>query len=332
MNPVRRSKGLCAAEGDDILKVRDILNDGIKRLEAAGIDNAALDARELLKQAYGMDTAELLMNLDRQLCPGAAGGTEPAEITECPGDCGAKLTFASSINMRARRVPLQHILGYAYFMGLEFKVNEHVLIPRQDTEILVETVLTHEKDKEAGLIDMCTGSGCIAVALKSIGGYENVAAADIDKSALNVALRNASINKADIRLFESDLFENIDESFDVVISNPPYIETAVIETLEPEVREHDPRKALDGGTDGLDFYKRIINEAAGTGKAAAYSHEAEKKHADGALRSGGRLYFEIGSEQAEAVTGLMKEAGFTDIQTVRDLAGHDRVVFGKRSF
>ncbi len=301
------------------MKVRDILKEGVAKLEAAGIDNAEYDARELLKQAYGMDTAEFLMNLDRTLCPGASGGSEPSDITECPGDCGAKLTFDTSINMRSRRVPLQHILGHVGFMGYDFKVNNHVLIPRQDTELLCETVLANEKISSDKVLDMCTGSGCIAISLKLIGGYEDVAAADIDKEALNVALRNASINKADIRLIPSDLFENVSESFDIIVSNPPYIATAEIAKLEPEVREHDPLKALDGGTDGLDFYKRIIEACALKGSKEV-------------LKNGGRLYFEIGFDQAKAVSELMKEAGFTDIRTVKDLAGLDRVVYGKRSF
>ena len=296
------------------MTLRELLNEGIEKLNSAGVADAAYDARELLKQAYGYETSELLLQLDRGLCPGATGGTEPAEITECPGDCGGITTFRQSINMRARRVPLQQILGHTGFMGLDFKVNADVLIPRYDTEVLVETVLSNEKNKDISILDLCTGSGCIAVSLKKYGAYSLVAGSDISENALNVALRNASINKTEIELYRSDLLRDIEGSFDVIVSNPPYIETEVIEELEPEVREHDPYIALDGGRDGLDFYRRIISDA------------------PVALKPYGRLYFEIGYNQAEQVAGLMEKAGFSDIDIIKDLAGLDRVVFGKRSF
>ena len=296
------------------MTLRELLNEGIEKLNSAGVADAAYDARELLKQAYGYETSELLLQLDRGLCPGATGGTEPAEITECPGDCGGITTFRQSINMRARRVPLQQILGHTGFMGLDFKVNADVLIPRSDTEVLVETVLSNEKNKDISILDLCTGSGCIAVSLKKYGAYSLVAGSDISEKALNVALRNASINKTEIELYRSDLLRDIEGSFDVIVSNPPYIETEVIEELEPEVREHDPYIALDGGRDGLDFYRRIISDA------------------PVALKPYGRLYFEIGYNQAEQVAGLMEKAGFSDIDIIKDLAGLDRVVYGKRSF
>lgn len=320
------------------MKLRDLLHEGIEKLNSAGVNDADYDAKELLKQAYGYDTSGLLMQLDRGLCPGATGGSEPAEITECPGDCGGISTFRQSINMRCRRVPLQQILGHAGFMGLDFKVNADVLIPRQDTEILVETVLSHEKAKDISLLDLCTGSGCIAVSLKKYGSYSHVAASDISERALNTALRNASLNNAEIKLYKSDLFSDIDESFDVIVSNPPYIETEVIASLEPEVREHDPRIALDGGKDGLDFYRRIISGAAYCGEkqgardSTADGLNVEKDLKRSILKPYGRLYFEIGYNQAEKVTELMEKAGFRDIDIIKDLAGLDRVVYGKRSF
>ncbi len=320
------------------MKLRDLLHEGIEKLNIAGVDDADYDARELLKQAYGYDTSELLLNLERGMCPGATGGTEPAEITECPGDCGGISTFRQSINMRCRRVPLQQILGHTGFMGLDFKVNADVLIPRQDTEILAETVLSCEKDKNIRLLDLCTGSGCIAVSLKKHGGYSHVAASDISEKALNVALRNASLNNTEIKLYKSDLFADIDESFDVIVSNPPYIETDVIDSLEPEVREHDPRIALDGGKDGLDFYRRIISGATYCEKKESKESnsneagESEKGRMRSVLKLYGRLYLEIGYNQKEAVAELMEKAGFKDIDIVKDLAGLDRVVYGKRSF
>ena len=292
------------------MKVRELLNEGTGKLEAAGIDNAAYDARVILEDAYGLDAAGLLMNLNRDICPGALGGTEPSDIRECPGDCGAISTFNMGINMRLRHVPLQHIIGHTGFMGLDFKVSRDVLIPRQDTETLVETVLDREKDPAISILDLCTGSGCIAVSLKKLGGYSQVAASDLSDKAIGLAMRNASINDAEIRLIKSDLFKDIEGSFDVIVSNPPYIPTEEIETLSPEVRDHDPRLALDGGSDGLDIYRRIVSECGDV------------------LNTGGRLYMEIGFDQAVAVGALMKEADFRDIEVIKDLAGKDRVIFG----
>lgn len=292
------------------MKVRELLNEGTGKLEAAGIDNAAYDARIILEDAYGLDAAGLLMNLNRDICPGALGGTEPSDIRECPGDCGAISTFNMGINMRLRHVPLQHIIGHTRFMGLDFKVSRDVLIPRQDTETLVETVLEREKDPAISILDLCTGSGCIAVSLKKLGGYSQVAASDLSDKAIGLAMRNASINDTEIRLIKSDLFKDIDGRFDVIVSNPPYIPAEEIETLSPEVRDHDPRMALDGGEDGLDIYRRIVSECGDV------------------LNAGGRLYMEIGFDQAAAVGGLMEKAGFRDIEVVKDLAGKDRVIFG----
>lgn len=292
------------------MKVRELLNEGTGKLEAAGIDNAAYDARIILEDAYGLDAAGLLMNLNRDICPGALGGTEPSDIRECPGDCGAISTFNMGINMRLRHVPLQHIIGHTGFMGLDFKVSRDVLIPRQDTETLVETVLEREKDPAISILDLCTGSGCIAVSLKKLGGYSKVAASDLSDKAIGLAIRNASINDAEISIIKSDLFKDIDGRFDVIVSNPPYIPAEEIETLSPEVRDHDPRMALDGGEDGLDIYRRIVSECGDV------------------LNAGGRLYMEIGFDQAAAVGGLMEKAGFRDIEVVKDLAGKDRVIFG----
>ena len=292
------------------MKVRELLNEGTEKLEAAGIDNAAYDARVILEDAYGLDAAGLLMNLNRDICPGALGGTEPSDIRECPGDCGAISTFNMGINMRLRHVPLQHIIGHTGFMGLDFKVSRDVLIPRQDTETLVETVLDREKDPAISILDLCTGSGCIAVSIKKLGGYSHVAASDLSDKAIGLAMRNASINDTEIRLIKSDLFKDIDGRFDVIVSNPPYIPTEEIETLSPEVRDHDPRLALDGGSDGLDIYRRIVSECGDV------------------LNTGGRLYMEIGFDQAVAVGALMKEADFRDIEVIKDLAGKDRVIFG----
>ena len=294
------------------MKLRDLLKQGEEKLEASGIPNAAYDARLLLQEAYGKDAAELLRELDRPMCPGATGGTEPAEITACPGDCGGKLTFEASISQRARHIPLQQILGYTWFMGLRMIVNRHVLIPRQDTEILAETVLNREQEKDIRLLDLCTGSGCLAVSLKKLGDYSYVEASDAYRDALHVAMRNASEQKTEIHFTESDLFDRLTGPYDVIVSNPPYIASGEIAGLAPEVRDHDPLEALDGGADGLTFYRRIAAEC------PAF------------LKPGGRIYLEIGYDQAEAVRSLLEEAGFEQLTVIQDLAGLDRVVCGTR--
>ncbi len=290
------------------MKVRDLLREGTEKLKHAGVDNAEYDARQLLNYAYGKTSAEMLAEMDRELCPGATGGTEPTDIKYCPGDCGARITFNLVTARRAAREPLQQILGTAGFMGMDFHVDPSVLIPRQDTETLAETVLQEEKDKEISVLDLCTGSGCIAIALKKLGGYREVYASDLSREALRTAKSNARANEAPVSFVESDLFEKIPGSFDVIVSNPPYIPTDVIDTLEPEVRDHDPKAALDGGADGLGFYRRIAAEA--------------PDH----LRGNGRIYLEIGYDQAEAVRELFAAKGFADIRVIRDLAGADRVI------
>ena len=308
------------------MTVRELLKEAQEKLHRAGVPNADYDARVMLAEAYGKTSAELLAELDRPLCPGATGGTEPAGITACPGDCGAMLTFRASVNQRCRRVPLQQITGHAGFMGLDFKVNRHVLIPRADTETLAETVLAQEKERDIRVLDLCTGSGCIAIALKHHGNYASVTAAELDREALNVAIRNASILKTEIRLVQSDLFDAFEKPdtgeketadrparFDVIVSNPPYIPGSEIDSLDPEVRDHDPRLALDGGEDGLDFYRRIS--------------EGAVRH----LVPGGRIYFEIGCDQADAVMQILEQAGFSGITVVKDLAGLDRTIYGRLS-
>jgi len=294
------------------MKLREMLKSGEERLREAGISNAAYEARLMMQEAYGKEAAELLAELDRDVCPGALGAAEPAHITRCPGDCGGRITFDASISQRVRHVPLQQILGYTFFMGLRMNVNRHVLIPRQDTETLAETVLEHEKETDNRLLDLCTGSGCLAAALGKLGGYRHITASDVSRDALHVAMRNAALHGVQMDFVQSDLFEKLEGSFDVIVSNPPYIATDVIETLEPEVRDHDQRQALDGGPDGLDFYRRIASEG--------YLH----------MVPGGRIYLEIGYDQAAAVQEILTGAGFSEIRIIQDLAGQDRVVCGVR--
>lgn len=285
---------------------KEIYNAGKERLVAAGIEEAALDARLLLEYVCGTDRNELLVHGDRLIAE------------------EQKQQYQELLKQRESRIPLQHLTGVQEFMGLRFSVNEHVLIPRQDTEILVEEALKHLHDGMS-ILDLCTGSGCILISLLRYTNNCQGLGVDISPDALSIAGKNAErlvpeslIQEeegecARFRLLESDLYEHVEGLFDVIVSNPPYIATKVIETLMPEVREHEPRLALDGSEDGLLFYRRII--------------QGSRAH----LKGGGMLFFEIGHDQGKVVSELMEQAGFLEIQVIKDYAGLDRVVFGTLS-
>lgn len=217
--------------------------------------------------------------------------------------------YLSLIKLRANHVPLQHITGKQEFMGLTFCVNSDVLIPRQDTECLVETILPYSEQKK--ILDMCTGSGCIAISIQKLGQAKKVTGVDISLKALEVARRNAKENEVCIDWIQSDIFESVTEKYDIIVSNPPYIESKVVDELMPEVRVHEPRLALDGKEDGLFFYRSII------------------KRAKDFLVEDGRIFFEIGYDQGESVKQLLQEANFTEIEVKKDLCGLDRIVCGK---
>jgi len=217
--------------------------------------------------------------------------------------------YESVLNKRAEHVPLQYITGEQEFMGIPFHVNDAVLIPRQDTETLVEEAL---KVIRPGMkvLDMCTGSGCILISiLKNVVDVTGFGY-DISKQAINVAKENAKLNNVNATFERSDLFDDVSDTFDVIVSNPPYIPTDVIGGLMPEVAVYEPMQALDGKEDGLHFYRRIVADAS--------------KY----LNPEGKLLFEIGHDQGESVSSLMKEAGYKDVRVVKDLAGNDRVVIG----
>ena len=218
--------------------------------------------------------------------------------------------YRDAIALRKSGVPLQYITHESDFCGLHLYVDENVLVPRFDTEVLVEKVLSENKNPEAAVLDMCTGSGCIAIALAKLGGYKEVYGSDISRKALEIADSNAEANGVSITFYESDMFEQLDglRNLDIIVSNPPYIRTSVCEELMTEVRDHEPRIALDGDSDGLKFYRIIAAEA--------------KNH----LKTGGKLYLEIGYDQAEAVRNLLEENGYKEISIVKDLSGLDRVV------
>ena len=216
-----------------------------------------------------------------------------------------------AVEKRLKHVPIAYIFGKTNFYGYDFKVNENVLIPRLDTEIVVEKVIEDIKAKngDVSVLDIGTGSGAIAVVIQKETGAK-VTAVDISEKALAIAKTNSETNKTEIEFILSDLFENIGENkFDFIVSNPPYIESEVVNGLEPEVVSNEPILALDGGEDGLNFYKRIIADA--------------PKH----LHDGGKLYFEIGYNQADAVSNLMKK-DFKDIKVFKDYGNNDRVVSG----
>ena len=276
---------------------------GKKKLDEAGIEEASLDARLLLEYVCHTNRNELLVYGDKNRSEFEAQ------------------VYQMAIDRRAARIPLQHITGEQEFMGLRFRVNEHVLIPRQDTEILVEEAMRCLADGMR-ILDLCTGSGCILLSLLKYSNECEGIGIDISDKALLTARENASALQLDAVFLEGDLFaplENYvssktkDRLFDIVVSNPPYIETEEIKVLMPEVREHEPLLALDGGEDGLSFYRKIIQ------KAPEY------------MRKGAHLFLEIGCKQGEAVRTLMQEAGFSQIQILKDYAGLDRVVFGMKA-
>lgn len=274
-------------------KYKQIFEWGRHCLSQAGIAEAELDARILLEYVCNTDRSTLFAHADLQVMDAQRERYE---------DC---------IERRCRHIPLQHITGEQEFMGLTFQVDAHVLIPRQDTEILVEEVMLDLHDGMR-ILDMCTGSGCILLSLLNYSNDCTGVGVDLSQEALAVAKENAArLKKSEAAEFVcSDLFAQVEGMFDLIVSNPPYIPTEVIETLMPEVKEHEPRMALDGCADGLYFYRKIIREA--------------QKH----LLRGGRLYFEIGCEQAEAVKTLMEEAGYREITVKQDYAHLDRVVYG----
>ena len=279
-----------------MMTIREAVKWGAKRLRDNNVDNADHDSFELLSAINGMTRTFYLVNGDSMLSEENF------------------LLYEEYIDKRAAHVPLQHILGKAYFYGYEFEVNEDVLIPRPDTEVLVGEVIKVTRNGD-NILDMCTGSGCIGITLAKKFPESRVLGVDVSEKALKVAQKNKHNLEADnIDFMLSDLFGELgnDITFNTIVSNPPYIPTKVIETLQDEVRLHDPLLALDGTEDGLMFYRKI------TEKAREY------------LKTDGYLCYEIGAEQAADVSEIMKQAGLRDITVVKDLAGLDRVVMGRK--
>lgn len=272
---------------------RDYLEKGIEKLKRAGITEAKLDARLLLEYACGTEYSTLYAHPDREVT---------AEEQE---------KYEELIDRRAAREPVAYILGKWDFMGLSYKVTRDVLIPEQDTETLVEEGLRYLEDGMR-VLDLCTGSGCIALSLLHYTNDTSAVGTDISGAALEIAKENADTNGLSERIefLETDLFPGKDAGkFDIIVSNPPYIRTGVIQGLAPEVKDYEPMLALDGSEDGLVFYRRIIE---GAGEY---------------LFTSGYLIMEIGYDQAESVTALLTENGrYHDIEVIKDYAGNDRVV------
>lgn len=262
-----------------------------ERLKKAGVPDWEYDAWALFSYVFQMEKSYYFLHDDDKI------------------EASEKERLDEVLNLRANRIPLQQILHSAWFMGHEFYVNEHVLIPRFDTEILVEETL---KRLRPGMhvLDMCTGSGCILLSLLLQHADWNLTGTGVDLSdkALQVARRNQQRLQAKAEWIQSDLFAQVSGVYDLIVSNPPYIVSAEIENLMPEVRDHEPRMALDGDTDGLYFYRKII------------------KDAKGYLRAGGWLCVEIGYDQAEDVKRLLESEDYREISVRQDMAGLDRVV------
>lgn len=276
-------------------EIQSLLKWGQERLTAAQKPNARQEAFLLLQQASGLSKIKLMTETQMEL------------------DTKAAEQYAAFLNERCAGRPLQYILGEWEFMGLPFFVGEGVLIPRADTEILVESVLEKGKqyDFQTGL-DIGTGSGCIPISLEKYGGF-TMTAVDISPQALAYARKNNTHNQTKVNFLESDLCAAIpkETKFDFVVSNPPYIETAEIEDLMEEVRAYEPHTALDGGADGLDFYRRILVQA------------------QDLLKKEGWIFFEIGCTQRVDLLQLLEQAGFDCLESRQDLAGLDRVVMGR---
>ena len=273
------------------MTITTLLQDAVNKLESIGIEDASLDAWLLLSKAVGITKAQYLANPDLEI---------PGEVT---------INFNEMLERRLNREPVQLILGETEFMGLKFFLDGKELIPRQDTEILVEEVLKFAKGKALSLLDIFTGSGCIPISLSHYGSFSNISAGDISPDAINNAEKNAKENNAQVTFKCGDMFEPFaGEAFDIITANPPYIKTEDTKTLMPEVKDFDPMLALDGGETGLDFYKRIASEA--------------KNH----LTETGTIFMEIGFDQAEDIKEIFEKENYKNIKVVKDLAGLDRVV------
>ena len=279
--------------------IAEALREGKLRLKAAGKEAYAFEAELLLEKAAGLNRTALFLRGEEVLSD---------EVLA---------VYEGHLSEREQGRPTQYILGEWEFMGLPFHVGEGVLIPRGDTEVLVETILEKQQSKPMkSILDIGTGSGCIPVSLGHYGKFEKIMAVDISPKALGYATKNADENKIKIDFYESDLFTNVPAEWkgklDAIVSNPPYIPKKDIAELMTEVKDFEPMNALDGGEDGLDFYRAIVEQAKDW------------------LVNGGWLFFEIGYDQGDDLRNLLAEFGYTEIEIRKDLAGLDRVAMGRK--
>ena len=289
------------------MKTRILVKEGEYKLAKAFCMDAKIDAQELFCYLTGMDKVTLFLKANEEVDP----------------ETEAK--YMELIKRRAQRIPLQHITGVQEFMGHTFKVSPDVLIPRQDTETLVteaaKTIQEMSKvnlsfiekikgAKDLDVLDLCCGSGAIGISLAKICSNIKVTASDISQAALAIAEENAKNLRVKMKFAQGDMFEpHSGRKFDMIVSNPPYIRTNMISILQEEVKTHEPRNALDGGRDGLDFYRIIVEKAA--------------EH----LKPGGYLMLEIGHDQGEDLRKMLKDSGkYSAAEVIRDLPGKDRVV------
>lgn len=258
-------------------------------------ENAGFEAKEIIMSVCGMSTSDWIIN-------------RKAEVKE--------EHVNKVLEMAHRRIsgePLQYIIGKAGFMGMDFEVNKNTLIPRQDTETLIETLIDMIGDRKVSILDIGTGSGCIGISLGKFLKDARITVLDISQEALNTALRNADKNGVKIKAVCMDILSEIPEGkYDIIVSNPPYIETSIIKSLQTEVRDYEPLSALDGGSDGLLFYRRITDIAPRL------------------LNEKGILAYEVGYDQGKKVHMLM-EKDFYDIRIIKDYCGNDRVITGKKT-
>ena len=283
------------------MKYLELARQGQLELFKAGVANYDFDAWVLIEKICKISRTEYFLKMHDTV--------DEADVD----------SFFAAIERRKAHYPLQYIVGEWEFMGLPFIVNEGVLIPRSDTEIIAEkavNILTTVFEKHEGkikVLDLCCGTGCVGISIAKMCPNTIVTCSDISKDAIDICNKNVALNNAtNVKVVESDLFENIDEKFNMVVCNPPYIPTKVIDTLMPEVRDHEPRLALDGDSDGLKFYRQIIEEL--------------KQH----LEYDGYIVFEIGTEQAEDVKEMLREKAYSDIEVLKDLPGLDRAVVAVR--
>jgi len=278
--------------------LKNVIKSGEDILRKNNIENSAYDSFALLSDMLNIDRAYYFSH-------------ENEAVLET-----VYKEYMRRIERRANHIPLQHIIGYTEFWKYKFFVNEYVLVPRQDTELLVEEALK-KIDSNSTVLDMCTGSGCILISLALETNFIKGIGTDISKEALVIAGKNReSLEAKNVEFLESDLFKKLqgtfNHKFDVIVSNPPYIKTSVIEELDEEVRTYDPMIALDGHDDGLYFYEAITVQSVDF------------------IKTGGWLMYEIGYDQAEPVKKIMRQCGFTNIEIVKDLSGLDRVVIGQK--